>query len=356
MCKKAGVEDNSWRPVNEKLEVTLENIERLGKDAFDDKEVFALLSNHIKETNYIEEPFCTYLCIELFKKLTFDKVTLTYLANYYIGGTDQMVVLWKALKTYGIPAHKIGERIITQMVFSENLYDEEEIFLDCYRVNVLYFRVKQAYLTLVSREYIILGRELKACVFEIIAKECEQREELPDLCKAALLCYYANNAYTKDMEDILHKVLKELCAKQILFADYLKYPESWLVEVQLYNKVLLEIRTAATSRVRLNYKMKKGQREELGFHSEILKPIFGQIFVKSFILYEGEVISYFVEELHDKKVTRGEEQELYLENKVTAVGKYGRLNAIARAEEDKKRKMILAYKEEEILAEEIFRA
>ena len=93
-----------------------------------------------------------------------------------------MKALWNVLKGYGIPAHKVGERIITQMVFSENLFDEERIFEDYYISGNVYFRLKQAYLAYVSREYVVWGRELETCVFEIIANECDQKEDLPDIC------------------------------------------------------------------------------------------------------------------------------------------------------------------------------
>ena len=65
------------------------------------------------------------------------------------------------------------------MLFSENIFDEEKIFEDYYLSDTAYFRLKQAYLAFVSREYILYGRELETCVFRIIARECDQKEELP---------------------------------------------------------------------------------------------------------------------------------------------------------------------------------
>ena len=67
------------------------------------------------------------------------------------------------------------------MVFSETLYEEEHIFEDYYLSDNVYFRLKQAYLAYVTREYIVYGRSLEKCVFEIIANECDQKEDLPDV-------------------------------------------------------------------------------------------------------------------------------------------------------------------------------
>ena len=84
--------------------------------------------------------------------------------------------LWKVLREYQVASGKISERIITQMLFSEDMFDEEAIFEDYYLSDNVYFRLKQAYLTYASREYVINGRDTKSSVFEIIANECEKKE------------------------------------------------------------------------------------------------------------------------------------------------------------------------------------
>ena len=88
------------------------------------------------------------------------KMTLTYLADYYCGSTRNMKVLWKVAKDYGIAVTKLGERIITQMLFSEDMFAEEDIFIDYYLNGNPYFRLKQAYLAYVSRKYASVWKEV----------------------------------------------------------------------------------------------------------------------------------------------------------------------------------------------------
>ena len=78
------------------------------------------------EDNYAEDDFLTWLCFEMFRRQQYDKVTLLYLAEFYCGATGDMKKLWRVLKKYGIPSYKISERIITQMLFSEDMFEEEE--------------------------------------------------------------------------------------------------------------------------------------------------------------------------------------------------------------------------------------
>ena len=315
---------------------------------------FRMCSRRIREDNYEEDEFLTYLCFELFRRQQYDKVTLMYLANYYCGATRDMKALWKVLKDYGIPAHKVGERIITQMVFSENLFEEEEIFEDYYISGNVYFRLKQAYLAYVSREYMVSGRVLKPCVFEIIANECDQKEDLPDICKIALLKYYSGQDYKTDVEQILHSVLREMCEKQIVFPFYLRFKEEWIREVQLHDKSMVEYQAAPGSRVKLYYKVKKGNREELGYHSEVLMPVYDNLYVKQFILYSDESVTYYFQETRGRKNTVTEKQVLDNSHSAVGAGKYGKLNDMASMSPAVRHLAMLEYEEEERLAEQFF--
>ena len=48
--------------------------------------------------NYTEDDFLSYLAFEMFRRGQYDKVTLTYLAEYYCGAIGDMKRLWKVLK------------------------------------------------------------------------------------------------------------------------------------------------------------------------------------------------------------------------------------------------------------------
>ena len=152
MCKKYGATLGKWKETDEKEEPTFENLQIKGIEFFEEQEVFRLCSRRIREDNYAEDEFLTYLCFELFRRQQYDKVTLMYLANYFCGATADMEALWKVSRDYGIPSHKLSERIITQMLFSEDMFEEEKIFEDYYLSDNVYFRLKQAYLAYTARQ------------------------------------------------------------------------------------------------------------------------------------------------------------------------------------------------------------
>ncbi len=355
MCRKYAATTGVWEQENEKEAPTFEGLMEKGLEAFEAKDVFRLVSRRIKDENYEEDSFLSYLCFELFRRQFYDKVTLMYLANFYCGPTGEMKFLWKALKENGIPAYKIGERIITQMLFSENLFQEEKIFEDYYLSDNVYFRLKQAYLAYVSREYVVYGRDLEASVFDIIANECDEKEDLSDICKIALLKYFSKHDYTAALEVVLHQVLREMCEKQIVFPYYLHYKEEWLRELQLYDKVMISYQARPGSRVTLYYKMKHGTRDELGYQNEVMMPVYENLYVRQFVLYSDESISYYFIETKGKEDIITEKEVLRNEREIKESGKYGRLNSMATMAPAARRKAMMEYEEEEIMAKRLFK-
>lgn len=355
MCRKYEEHTGIWEKESEKKELTFDSIRKAGIDKFDEKDIFKLCSTRIREENYQEDEFLSYLCFELFKRQQYDKITLMYLANYYCGATSDMRILWKVLKEYGIPAYKVGERMITQMVFAEDMFDEEEIFEDYYMSDSVYFRLKQAYLAYVSREFLINGKLVKDVIFDIIANEHKKKEELPDICKAAFLKYYSDKEYSAALEPVLHQMFREMCEKQIIFPYYLNYKEAWLRENQLYDKVMIEYHAKPGARVKLNYKMRQGKREELGYRSEILLPVYESIYVKQFVLFDDESINYYIQESRGKETSTTEKITLVNERNVPPAGRYGRLNVMSTMSSAKRKKAIIEYQEENRMALEVFK-
>ncbi|MGN1266321.1 MAG: DUF5717 family protein [Dorea sp.] len=354
MCKKYGASVGKWKESGAVEELTFDNLRLKGMKAFEEQEVFKLCSRTIREENYAEDKFLTHVCFELFKRQQYDKVTLMYLANYYCGATSDMKALWKVLKEYEIPAYKIGEKIITQMLFSEDMFQEEKIFEDYYLSDNVYFRVKQAYLAYAAKQYVVEGRIIDKIVFEIIANECDKEEELPDICKIALLKYYADRERVSELEPVLHKVLREMCEKQLVFPWYLKYKEEWLREVQLYDKSMIGYQAAPGNRVKLHYKMKNGGREALGYKSEVLIPIYENIYVKQFVLFDDEAVSYYFEEMAEKKSTTSEKRFLE-DHREQKAGKYGKIDAMITMSDARCQKAMMEFREEERLAEQMYK-
>ena len=337
----------------ERLEVSFENLKRYGMIAFDEQEVFLFCTRHIREVGYEEDDFLTYLCFALLSKGLYDKVLITYLCKFYCGATSDMKYVWKKAREYGVHAEGLTERIITQMLFSESMFGEEEVFEDYYGGKP-YFRLKQAYFAYVSKEFVGKNREVDGRIFALMIREIDDKEYLADICKVALLKYYVEKEVDAHVAGILREFLRECCEKELLLACFMKYPKEWLREVQLYDKVLVEYHAETDGHVQIAYQINQSDVEQLDYRNETVLPTFENVYVKSFVLYQGESLKYYFKETRENQVfTTGKEtkkKEAYLARE----GKFGRMNEILALEGQRQKEAMVRYKQEEEMAERLF--
>ena len=354
MCRKYINGLRRTREEEQAQELTLETVHANGLENYKEDELLGLCSRTIRENNYENDDFLTYVCFELFKNQQYDKVILTYLANFYCGATSDMKLLWREARDYEVHTHKLAERILTQMLFSEELFQEAPIF-EQYYAEGAYFRLQQAYLTYVSREYVVEERRIGRSVIDIICREYEKGEETGDICKIAVLKYYAEREYNAQTRKTLKKFLQELCGRQIYFPFFLSYEKEWLIELQLWDKTLIEYKGQKGSRVMLYYQLQKGGDEYADYSTEILTPMYENIYVKKFVLFANERLKYYFKETIDGNSYRSEKETCVRENESGEQGRYGRLNDIL-TENDKveRRKKMQAYALEDAVAVHMF--
>ena len=90
------------------------------------------------------------------------------------------------------------------------------------------------------------------------------------------------------------------------------------------------------------------------YHSETLLAVYDNVFVKEFVLYEGETLNYYFEETNQEKQLMSEKAVCKKTNIVYEEGKFGRLNLISRLSKEKQYEAMVGYKQEEQVAKELF--
>lgn len=339
--------------VEEERELDLDYVRETGVEKFRSEELFALCSKTIRENNYAGDDFLTYLCYELFRDGEYDKVLLTYLAKYYCGATLDMKKLWSVAKEYEVHTHELSERILTQMLYSEDLFGEVAIFEDYYAEGA-YFRLQQAYLVYVSREYVVEERKIQKSIIDVICREYDKGEDTADICKIAVLKYYATRSYDEMVRKILKSFLQQLCGRQIYFPFFLNYEEDWLKELQLWDKTMIEYHGQPGSRVILYYQLQTGTGGEMEYSTEVVMPMYGNIYVKKFVLYANETLKYYFKETIDGNTYRSEKETCSKMTESGMSGRYGRLNDIMECPEEKRLRSMQNYAAEDKMAQEFF--
>lgn len=353
MCKKYLNSMRMNRMEEEEEPLTLETVRNRGVESYEEEELFALCSKTIRENNYENDDFLTYICFELFKNGQYDKVILTYLSTYFCGATSEMKQLWREAREYEVHTHKLGERILTQMLFSEELFNEVQVFEEYYAEGA-YFRLQQAYLAYVSRGYVVEDRKISKSIIDIICREYEKGEDTIDICRIAVLKYYSDREYNSMIRKTLKKFLQELSGKQIYFPFFLSYEKDWLIELQLWDKTLIEYKGQKGSRVMLYYQLQKGDAETVDYSTEVLTPMYENLYVKKFVLFANETLKYYFKETIDGNTYRSDKESCVKAVDKGESGRYGRLNDIMYCEGREKDRKMKAYAAEDAIAVHMF--
>ena len=353
MCKKRMTLKEESSEAESESNVSFDALKQYGMKAFDLQDIFVLCSKRIREQENLEDDFLLYLSFELLKEGFYDKVLLTYLANLYCGATCDMKLVWQKAKEYGVRTKGIAERIITQMIFSEVMFQEEEIFEDYY-TGKPYFRLKQAYLAYVSHLYIVKNRVITERIVRIMLKELIAKEYLADICKIAILKFCAGKEGGTEVNHMLKTFLYEMSEKHMIFPFYLEYPEHFLRENQLHDKVMVEYYSEFGGKVKVHYNIMSDNGES-GYQTENLFPMYDNVYVKDFVLFEGEEMIYYFEEISDEEQVMSLKEVCVPRKLEKADGKYERLNRMTTMSDEEQYEEMLCYKKEEYVAENLFK-
>src|SRR5699024_9084455 len=143
--------------------------------------------------------------------------------------------------------------------------------------------------------------------------------------------------------------------KQIYFPFFLAYEKDWLIELQLWDKTLIEYKGQKGSRVMLYYQLQKGGLEQADYSTEILTPMYENLYVKKFVLFANEKLKYYFKETIDGNSYRSDKETCVRRAEPGEQGRYGRLNDILMENDKKARKRKMqAYSLEDAVAAQMF--
>ncbi len=197
------------------------------------------------------------------------------------------------------------------------------------------------------------NRQLPTQVIEVILKELHDEKEVSDIVRIAILKHFAYSAYNEEDKAVLKACMQILCEKQIHFTFFQRYGQEWLMEVQLWDKILVSSDSKYNGKMKLYYRVHKIGGQVPEFESEVLTPMFENVFVKKFMIFEDEQLTYYFEEVLEDRKIKGKVFNHVVDRENKYIGKYGRLNSIINNPTLRDEKM-KEYVVEEAMANRIF--
>ena len=271
------------------------------------------------------------LCYGCFQNGQMNYTSLKYLSESFLGTCAQMAEVWKQAKAFGVDTYDLEERILMQMMFTgTELAGQFEIYLS-YNQRGPKEYIKKAYLTYMSRETFIKKKELDNRFYFLLEEELLNSQGYAEICALAYLKHLSKKqTLSAKQKSTCTAYLKEFFAKKCEYEFMQEFGNVIEEALVLEDQLFVEYYAPASSEVILHYILEKDGQEKYRYTSCRMYPAHGGIYSKSFSMYEGEKITYFIterkedgSEITTPSITR--EKEVCILDSGT---RYGRLNSI----------------------------
>lgn len=271
-----------------------------------------VLCENALKVQHADDDFMVQLAISAFKTGKYSDLVLKYLCENYTGPTDELINLWHAADKFSISSMKLDERILEQGIYTQIEPEKiSDIFMEYYK-RAGNEKLILAYISLVAHGYLHSGGCKADFIFDIIEKRFIGNRTLNDACQLALLKHFAEKTDITQAElEIEDTLLKYYIYNNMYFGFFARLDYRLLEKYFLYDKAFLQYESTPGTHVVLHYSRDEDGEE---FNSEDMVEMYDGIYVKTFVIFFGELIRYYITEEHDNSIEVKESNRLTCNN------------------------------------------
>lgn len=332
-----------------------------GTDNLEPQVMLRLCTRWIAKEGLIEDDRILSLLVAAFERGKYDVEGLTYLVSFYKGPLKLMRNIWKAASDFYVDTYYICERMISQTLITGAFIGDEAAVLKQYVEGGAKVELEREYLSYFAHDYFVHGRVVDEYIFSEIERMYISENDSNTVCMLAYLKYYSANKDLKQLQPTTVKCIREFITdlysgKGIVFPFFAAFKNMSVEAMQISNLTIIEYKGAPENKTTINYVYTGSRDEQGGFCREKMVDMYGGIFVKTFLLFFGESLQYYI--------TEGEQlTESSVVTKSDAIGegdmdRYSVINDIAIAatlkDYETALKLLEEYKYKEYLTDSIF--
>ena len=271
-----------------------------------------VLCENALKVQHVDDDFMVQLAISAFKTGKYSDLVLKYLCENYTGPTDELINLWHAADKFSISSMKLDERILEQGIYTQIEPEKiSDIFMEYYK-RAGNDKLILAYISLVAHGYLHSGGCKADFIFDIIEKRFIGNRTLNDACQLALLKHFAEKTDITQAElEIEDTLLKYYIYNNMYFDFFARLDYRLLKKYFIYDKAFLQYESTPGTHVVLHYSRDEDGEE---FNSEDMVEMYDGIYVKTFVIFFGELIRYYITEEHDNSIEVKESNRLTCNN------------------------------------------
>ncbi len=267
----------------------------------------------IRKRNYEEDGLLLEMAFYTFKAGKYDESILEYLNRYYLGTTKDYMDIWKAAVGFEVEVHQLEEKMLCQVLFTEDMVEESSPVFDSYyrmRPNI---KIVRAYLAYNAYSCLVKDTELKENLFQYMEIEMDQMDRGRDICSLAILKYLSEPAHGENQySDWIRREVRRFMSRGIMLPWFKSFMNLTDIPRELLDRVFVTFITNPEHTVKVRYRI-QSDAQDSEWKEENMQNVYGGIFVSSWPLFAGEKLIWQALDDDGEDITVTESREIQRE-------------------------------------------
>lgn len=333
-----------------------------------DPALIAQLASHlIRNAEDREDEELLQLSVYAFRSGRFDEEILHYLMLYFRGGLKEMLAVREKAAAFSAGTRAMDERILARMIFTKSSDAEGPSVLRTYVGAGGDAALARRYLAFYADA--MLGEPGRIDPWTASFAGSQLRSgDITDGAVKLLYLRAVSEKYSLDREvltaeekQLTEILLEESRARGLFFRFYQDLPDSFVSGLPVRDRIFIEKKVSPADRVTIHYRLSAdGGKEEEPWQTENCERIFRGICSRTFTLFYGETLEYYLTVTHEGEETDGPRTAVTSSaSDLQGTGCYQRINRMLKAkadgDTDALRKELLSFRRARRQAERLFR-
>lgn len=312
-----------------------EGIQRYGFQKIDARILLSVYEEIFQEESVAEDTDLIKLAWYMFWEGVYNDDTLRYLCSYYTGTVEAMVQIWAESQRADFETLPFQERLLAQAVFSGEMAPEVFDIFYYYQDQGSNKRLLLAFKKWMAYEYLLKNRTLPVEMFGYYFRDVQIQENLP--CLIAVLKYFSTcNKLSEEEVNFADYHLVKLYDQKIIFPFYQDFYGKFPLPTHIMDERYISYIADPAYEVTMHYRVLASDGMAGKFRVEKMRDVFEGIRVKEFVLFQDEILEYYVTEHRPGEEVKSPVQQVTMVesmDKARSSSRYHTLNLMMIAQE-----------------------
>ncbi|MCR4648741.1 MAG: DUF5717 family protein [Lachnospiraceae bacterium] len=336
-------------------------LEQFGVEHIEIKSILRLVSRLLERTDFEENERLIAYAQYAYREGKYDGNILAYLEQHFRGSVKELKSLCKDCESFGLDTFILVENILIQILFTNTFCSDKIKYLDQFVEMQGSLDLEKSFLAQCAYDYFVKDTVTDDYIFERIERLLLDNEKVNRVSKLALLKFYSYVEKENWNKVLIDRLINEELEKKVCFPFFLTF-QTIVRNLQSYTDYsFVEYRGNPNGHVVIHYCVEHDDGAATEYRKEEMSHFYSGIFVKSFILFCGDTVQYYITEENQNMeqltqssiLTRTESESESKPWRFTALNDCiiaKQMDDYATVEED-----LLSYMEKDFLTRELFK-